>query len=228
MQQLAVLKYSFSDLSAKLYVLIDEHLTKNVFRRRRRRLKVISILNQFLQHDDDSHGLNNRWSLRELFNKLTNENDIFKVKMFQTFFRSYFGKHPSRRRASMNYITSHQMKTNKFEESVKFMHLKDCVQLVQPRLSDFDCLTLILSDNWPDCVLSELRKLLKKVFNIHETVLLRIIVRRGSLIVEFEFPAHLNPIIADHVLKNTNFLRSNNVLKLMIGGKVYFQKTVSI
>lgn len=221
MEQLDVLQYSFSHLTGKLRVLIDDHLNKNVFKRRSRQVKVISILSTFLDVNSQNY------SFDQLYNELVQKNDFFRVKTFLRFFRSYFERHSSRRRDAVNFIMSHQLKIDRFERSTKFRHLKECFQVIQPRLSNSDSLILILSDDWEDLLIKALRKLLHKVFNVHETVLLRFIVRQGSIIVEFEFPSCLTPIMADYVSRNTDVLQANNVLELSICGIVHFKKTVS-
>ena len=221
-ERLVDLKFSFGKLNSNLERLIKSHLTRNPFLQRQRINKFITMLQSVFQINVQAADMHSGYEA------LAAENDMFNVFSFRSFVQHFFYRHPSLRQTGEDYIHQHKIMRDDFLCSVTLKQLENAILEAVPRSSEFECLTLILDEEiWSNCTQLALKQLVYKVFGVHKNVLLDMVVKRGSIVVEWKFRKDLRPAIVDLVKMKLHALKENNVIGLLVGEEILFDREVS-
>lgn len=161
----------------------------------------------------------------EIYAKVLELVDMFRIKALKMILSQHVFQTSPNRRAN-RCIANYEISLNVFLESTSLQELKqDVDKCLQPSGSQFEILHLVLNEQWLDCTLKALEKLMYEVFHVHKNVLLHFSVSSGSVVVSWEFPAHLTTVIVDLVTAKIDFLFNNGVLSLTVGNEVIFSFT---
>ena len=215
------LHYSSTIQSIKRFIL--QRLNSSWLRRNRTiaRENFIVFVATFLDKETQ------RFKFDEIFDELCKANDIFKVEIFKLIIGHHFS---SCFNVGIEIIQAYEYKLKSFLRMTLISQLKDKVIEVVPRpiVHKCDTLSIVLSNEWNTIAWNLLEKLMKKVFGVHDNVLIHAMVTAGSIIVKWQFRCDHNMVLKDLVTNNSDILNNSAVIQLLIGDEIVFSRdTVS-
>ena len=167
------------------------------------------------------------FTFEEIFDELCKSNDIFKIDIYKLIIRHYF---PTSSNLGIEIIQAYECKVQNFLRMTLISQLKDKVIEVIPHsmFNTCDTLSIVLTNDWNNVAWNLLEKLMKKVFGIHDNVLIHPMVTAGCVIVKWWFTLDCKEIMIDLVVRNSDILYNSDVIQLLIGEDIVFsQETVS-
>ena len=215
------LQARYGQLVAVLGRLIKNHLRSPFFHQKRK----TSDLKRFLAGFFSMECFVMCQTFDEIYAKLLELVDMFRIKALKMILSQHVFRTSPNRRANQ-YIANYEISLNVFLESTSLRELKqDVNKCLQPSASQFECLHLVLNEQWLDSTLKALDKLMYGVFRVHKNVFLNISVSSGSVNVSWEFPAHLTTVVVDLVTAKIDYLFNNGALSLTVGNEPIFSFT---
>ena len=221
-ERLLDLQARYGQLVVDLRRLIKDHLRHPFFYQRRKTNDFKTFLAGFFSMECFLM----YQTFDEIYAKVLELVDMFRIKALKMIISQHVFGTSTNRRANQ-CIDNYEIFLNVFLESTSLRELKqDVNKCLQTSGSQFECINLVLNEQWLDCTLKALEKLMHEVFHVHRNVLLNISVSSGSVHVIWKFPEQLTTVLIDLAKAKIDFFLSNGVLSLTIGFSAIIPSTM--
>ncbi len=205
---------------------VSGRLNKSFRRQSRRNARQSFIAYVATYLGKDAYGYSS--SIDKVLDDLCSMNaDLFKVEHLKKIIWHHFKAIST---GIVDEISVYEYRVKCFMKHVRISQLKErVIQAVPDAATDHcDTLSIVLSHEWNSVTWSLLEKLMKKVFHVHDNILIHPIVTTGSVKVQWSFREDFKTELITLARKSITILEQSSVIELYIGGvPIYPQKEVT-
>ena len=225
-EELVQLNLLFSEMIRKVRSFVSGQVNKS-FRSQSRRIarqNFIAYVATYL--GKDTHGYSS--SIDKVLDDLCSINaDLFKVEHLKKIICHHFKAIST---GIVDEISVYEYRVKCFMKHVRISQLKEKVIEALPNAAtdqQCDTLSIVLSHEWNSVTWNLLEKLMKKVFHVHDSILIHPIVTHGSVKVQWSFRQDFKTELVALARESITILEQSSVIELSIGGfPIYPKKEV--